>query len=566
MPGFSGRYFETINGSDGDAVRVMAWNSTHYGNTTVVLLGDVDDVNVSLNLSRSPEVNVSILAPANNTAYNVGTFFNATANISAVGAEATGCNATISFGDALVLNVSNLDSLNHSIGSIPFGQAVATSWNVSAQGAINTTLTVTAKCENEAVNLESPSWATASNITVIDSQGPLVSLMSPANNTLSEINTVVFNYTVSDPSRISNFTLSINNILNVSNSTAVLKDAVQNMTQSLESGQYNWTVRCQDIAGNVGNGTNFNLTVDTTSDLTLNSTDILFINITPLEDQNVTINATIRNIGSRDSAQFVVEFFEGFLEQNRLIMNTTVPGLTAGSSLIVNTTYLPKPGPNNIYVRLDWNNSVDEENETNNQANNTLHVDGYSYYFGNSSTSILLGTAGNTTIYSWLFPNSTGNLFAADADSSLDFTALQALGRKTSGDISSADFQEADTLFNMTNFTDSLQNLYTTDSVAPRKTKNFTIFGTPLANVSVTNSTNSTDFETGILWDTSKDSSSNSEYDQTDKEPLVFITDVALPKSGRYGYYSYEIRAPARLRMYAQPNNQNSLAFYAELN
>ncbi|HLD96847.1 MAG TPA: PGF-pre-PGF domain-containing protein, partial [Candidatus Nanoarchaeia archaeon] len=339
VPGLTGRYFETVNGSDGDFIRVMAWNSTHYGNTSVTLVGDMDGINVTLNLSRSPEANVSILVPANNTAYNIGTYFNATANISAVGATATGCNATISFGDLSVLNISGMDSLNHSLGSIQLGQAVATSWNISAQGAINTTLTVTAKCENEAVSLESQSRATASNITVTDSQGPLVSLVSPENNTLSGANTVVFNYNVSDPSRISNCTLAINDLLNVSNGTAVLKSAVQNITQSLENGQYNWTVRCQDIAGNVGNGTNFNLTVNATVPVLTNLKLTSPVNLqagasaTAWCNATITVNRELVNI-SRVNATFFdqqVALFNSPDDNNDHYTNASCTNLTAAA-------------------------------------------------------------------------------------------------------------------------------------------------------------------------------------------------------------------------------------------
>ena len=339
VPGLTGRYFETISGSDGDTVRVMAWNATHYGNTSVTLVGDMDSINVTLNLSRNPEMNVSILVPSNNTAYNVSTYFNATANISAVGAAATGCNATISFGNTFVLNISGMDSLNHSLGSIPLGQAVATSWNVSAQGAINTTLTVTAKCENEAVSLESPSHATASNITVIDLQGPSVSLMSPENNTQSGTNTVVFNYNVSDSSRISNCTLAINNLLNLSNSTAVVKSAVQNITQSLENGQYNWTVRCQDIAGNAGNGTNFNLTVNATVPVLTNLKLTSPVNLqagglaTVWCNATVTVNRLLVNI-SRVNATFfdqTAALFNSTDDNNDYYTNASCSNLTAAA-------------------------------------------------------------------------------------------------------------------------------------------------------------------------------------------------------------------------------------------
>ncbi len=45
----SGWYSVSINGVKGDEVSVKAWNSTHYGGTTVTLLGDMSGINIIIN-------------------------------------------------------------------------------------------------------------------------------------------------------------------------------------------------------------------------------------------------------------------------------------------------------------------------------------------------------------------------------------------------------------------------------------------------------------------------------------------------------------------------------------
>ena len=87
--------------------------------------------------------------------------------------------------------------------------------------------------------------------------------------------------------------------------------------------------------------------------------------------------------------------------------------------------------------------------------------------------------------------------------------------------------------------------------------------GRTIANVSVINSTNTSNFLTGILWDTSD--SSDSQYDTVDQEDLVFVTKVNNKALGSFGTYNYEISIPARLKQYRTPNNYDSLSFYVEL-
>ena len=77
-------------------------------------------------------------------------------------------------------------------------------------------------------------------------------------------------------------------------------------------------------------------------------------------------------------------------------------------------------------------------------------------------------------------------------------------------------------------------------------------------------STNSTTFVTGILWDSSDDTNNNYQFDNTSKEDIVFVTRVNQSKTGMYGTYDYELRVPANLKNYKGPDTQ-TVVFYTEI-
>jgi hypothetical protein len=78
--------------------------------------------------------------------------------------------------------------------------------------------------------------------------------------------------------------------------------------------------------------------------------------------------------------------------------------------------------------------------------------------------------------------------------------------------------------------------------------------------VPVINSTNSSAFQTGMLWDYSDEN--NGEYNGT--QSLVFISGISPRTASKYGIYDYEIRVPAMLRQYKE-SNYDTVSFYAEL-
>jgi hypothetical protein len=232
----------------------------------------------------------------------------------------------------------------------------------------------------------------------------------------------------------------------------------------------------------------------------------------------------------------------------------------------VNVTYAPIIGVNNIYVEVDprtWTNgSFQEENETNNQANKTFEVGLYQVFAGNLSGIIEIEKQSiNLTLFNWSIANTNGSyVFVADTESNVNFLRLQALGRNTTNGTNSStagDFYELDIKIGTNNLTDSINRTYTLSN-NPKGTANLTIFERSVTHIPVINSTNTTTFQTGILWDTSD---GGGEYNGN--QDVVFVNPIAPAAQGSRGIYDFEISVPAYLRNYNAAGS--TVAFYIEL-
>ncbi|MEK6968918.1 MAG: S8 family serine peptidase [Nanoarchaeota archaeon] len=88
------------------------------------------------------------------------------------------------------------------------------------------------------------------NFTV-DRTAPVVSLESPANNSIVEdSNLITFNYNVNDLLLgVTNCSLYLNGLFNES-ALSIVKSTTQSFTKQLSNGEYWWTVQCVDELGN----------------------------------------------------------------------------------------------------------------------------------------------------------------------------------------------------------------------------------------------------------------------------------------------------------------------------
>ncbi len=333
-----------------------------------------------------------------------------------------------------------------------------------------------------------------------------------------------------------------------------------------QTGIWNFTCFASDFAGNLANKTSSNFqTYYTTPDLTLYPSDITFSLNNPSENIPITISALIRNNGCQDANNFWVSFYDGDPSLGGFQIGTnksiSVPQRSNTSTNISWTTVI---GPTNFFVIPDFNNSIVEGNETNNKANNTIEVTSWQDFYGNISSSKALGNSLIENMTLWLNEStSTGVIFIADKESIIHWNSLYAIGRDTSNNAVSNDFSDLDAVFNMTGFNDSISNKFTTDGSTPKATENFTIQSRIIPDVPIINSTNNTNFITGILWDASSDT--DNQFDQTDKEKVVFATKINKDAQGAYGKYDYEITIPVRLRD-QNTADTSEVYFYYELN
>ncbi|RJQ18121.1 hypothetical protein C4573_00160 [Candidatus Woesearchaeota archaeon] len=348
---------------------------------------------------------------------------------------------------------------------------------------------------------------------------------------------------------------------------------VSNVSDSLTSAGDSWIFSClaDDATANSSwmNSTATTINESTTYDFEVNSTNITFSTNNPVENEVMTLFATVYNLGNTNATNVTIQFFDGDQENGTQVNGNITRNISAGSYVTVNVSWTVTQGTHNFYALADppyGTGSFSETAETNNIANKTLTVSIWQVYYGLMNTTVFLATSQNISLQKWWAANVTGNIYVSDTDTTngVSFTTLQAIYRNTSNMTNANtqnDFENIDANLETTNYSDSVNATFTV-SGAPAATKTINSYNKNIANISVVNSTNTSSFITGILWDTSD--SSNDYYDTGEKEDLIFITEINMSKQGQYGTYDYEIKIPANLRSYK--GSDASVVFYYEIN
>ncbi|MEA2038180.1 MAG: Ig-like domain-containing protein, partial [Nanoarchaeota archaeon] len=401
----------------------------------------------------------------------------------------------------------------------------------------------------------------SSPITIfVDTVQPTITLLAPANGSNTTQN-VEFNFTITDNMAVNlSCNISLDNVVNISDIPAGNGSVINNTVPSIVDGYHNWSVTCIDNATNSQTSAIWYFNV-TPPDLFIDRSLITFNDTSPLEGRNVTINATIKNIGFSDAQNALVQFFNGDPDDGGVQINGDKwINLTFGSNVTLSVNWTVLLGTTYIFVRIDPSNTITELNEDNNKANKSITVVSWHTVYGENVGDLRITGASNKSIFSWYVSNvSSGNVFATDYDSSITWSNLTAIGRNVSGQNASDDFEEIDVALGSTNFTDSINRTYTSSS-NPKNITSFIIFSNTIYNVSIANSTNTSNFVTGILWDMSDDT--NGEYNGT--EDIVFVSKINPQALGRYGIYDYEMRVPSELKKYKK-TDLGYVAFYVEL-
>lgn len=406
------------------------------------------------------------------------------------------------------------------------------------------------------------------NTLTIDTTPPIISLIS-----LNQTSFCGINQTINVNCSATDFLLSVDSVVIQANSSTtsttyntqlISGDTYSSEILINEIGIWNFTCIANDTVGNNASITSENILANPFSpDLTIYPSSIIFSKENPLENEIISINATIQNLGCQDSDNFLAGFFENSpYPSGEEIENQTV-SISGLSNLTITTNWQTKIGTTNIFISLDLEEIISEGNETNNYGNQSIEVNSWQIFYGNLSTNKILARNKLENLSEWdEETNITGNIYVTDIETNINWLSLQAIGKDIFGQDSSNDFQEIDLLLQTTNFKDSIEKTFTLEG-NPKELETFTVQSTTIQNVPIINSSESTKFITGILWDTSDDK--DNEFSEADNEDLIFIVKINQNQEGAYGLCDYEINIPVKLREQQQTDKTN-IYFYHELN
>jgi hypothetical protein len=324
-----------------------------------------------------------------------------------------------------------------------------------------------------------------------------------------------------------------------------------------------WRFNCisNDSAGNTNNLTSENLRVYSEfADLFINSTNIHLNESNPIENQMVIISALVENLEGGDAENVLISFFEGDPDYSGVNIGNVSINVSQISSTYANLSWNAKIGPTKIFVFADYDLSIEEFNESNNKANKTFSINSWQEIYGNTSVDKIIEGEG-INLKKWFNESYIeGSIFVTDSECSVNWLSIQAIGKTKTGESSSNDFLEIDQLLGMTEFEDSVSKVFSDDQV-PKDTENMVIHQREIQGVPIINSTDNSNFVTGILWDTSDDSI-NGEFDSEDKEDIIFVAKINKESVGAYGIYDYEIKIPSKLREYNGPDYEEIYLYY----
>jgi hypothetical protein len=326
-------------------------------------------------------------------------------------------------------------------------------------------------------------------------------------------------------------------------------------------GEYEWNVTCWDQMQNVNTSESrtFNLTYPDFEVLGISFNESSFY-----EGQNILINSTIKNSGGADAQSVIVSFFNGDPDDGGINIENKTIDLNKSEIVFVTSEFTGEIGENEIFVFVDYADFFVELNEGNNEANETINIGSWQFFYGDilSTSEYELNDEASDNLIAWDAVNfKNGNLFVTDYEASVSWNDLIEIGKDINGDNSTNDFGEIDSVINMSGYSDSVSEVYTTGGVA-NNFSSFVVFVETLLNVPIVESINNSNFVTGVLWDSNEDG--NGEFDSTEREDLIFVAKVNPDSVGTYGIYDYELRVPARLREYDNTNSE-SVIFYVEI-
>ena len=397
----------------------------------------------------------------------------------------------------------------------------------------------------------------------VDLNPPSISLYAPENGNITLNNSPAFSFSASDTmSETIYCNLTLDGRVNISSLELSNNSEYSVQIYNMTFGIHYWNLTCWDHVNHTYTSETWNFTVPM-PDLTISQISFIYNTTNPEEGRDITINATVENLGLSSAPEFKVQFFDGNPELGGVQIGSNITiGLEPMSSTHVIINWTASLGTHNIFVLADppiaTNGSISEENESNNIANRTITIQSWHFLYGNLSGGLGLSSQLSSVLYLWnLSDSNNSNILAVDSDSSVSWDSLQPLGIDANGQPSPSDFSVLDQKLGMSAYEDSINKTYT-ENGSPRMTKNFTIFGRTIENVPVAYSINSSNFITGILWDSSD---GGMRFNAT--QDVVFATMTNTGAQGTFDIADYEMRIPSSLKNYA--GSSPTVSLYLEI-
>jgi len=400
------------------------------------------------------------------------------------------------------------------------------------------------------------SFASGNNSFFVDTRAPIITEVVAEDTNICGFGYIDVNCSVYDE----NLTIGSVIIQSISPGSSLANYSASFVSGSTYSASVNvdeignWSFRCfaNDSVGNMNSFLSGLVGVESGKPELFIVGDVVAFDKSPsVEGELVNVSVNVSNSGCAGSGSFVV----GFFDNDGNFDNRTV-SVGAKGFLNVSSLWATKIGLSEISVYVDSNGIIDEDNESNNTANNSLYLKAWQEIYGNMSLDKVLGGDGSNNMSLWLGEvGFAGNVFVADSESDVSWISLQAIGRTKAGLLSSIDFDEIDSILGMGSYNDSIYEIFSAS-----KLDNFSVFQRDIANVSYVNSSENGNFVTGILWDMSD--SLDSEYDSSESEDIVFVARVNRGQVGSYGIYDYEISVPSKLRSYDGTDESNVYLYY----
>jgi hypothetical protein len=332
--------YNTTNNVINNSQSFMTVNSSLTDSNYSVYVNCTDN---SLNTGKSETIYIAVdgtspkvkdITPLPGTLYNLSDEVNITANVTDLSGVAA-VLANISWPGGYSLQT--MTDFNHdNIFDTEFN-------NLFFTARYNVTIIANDTVNN--INNTEKTW-----FDVISQVPPTVALDKPENNNFTTEGIIRFSYTPNSSQTILNCSLVIDNQVSKTNYT-IFNDTINNITQTIAEGVYNWTINCTDGFGNSFkpdarllriNYTSINMSIFNSTYLPFSNSTILIYNSTNdlIAANNESLNTLIK-YGRLYDIEIIGKMGKGILKATLFDVNLTTDTKIV-SQIIENMTRIPE--------------------------------------------------------------------------------------------------------------------------------------------------------------------------------------------------------------------------------